>query len=111
MNTCNTIAHEKGLSDRIHKYITISKNLPHVHLLIGLIAKPSEDEYREYIVIMCDTGAGLNLLGNLQNHASCCTIAPNLVESYPHPNRGYVHCDGISRGGTPDRHCGSAAAV
>ena len=79
-NAFNLVARKKGHSGGIHNYVAISQNLPYVHLSIGPIAQTPEDKVGQ-LMAMCDTGAGLNL-GNLQYHASCHKIAPNLLESY-----------------------------
>ena len=80
VNAFNLVAREKGFSGGIHNYIAISQNLPHIHLPIGPIAETPEDPGGQ-LMVMCDTGAGLNL-GNLKYHTSCYKAAPSLVESY-----------------------------
>jgi hypothetical protein len=55
VNAFNLVASEKGLSGGIHNYITISQNLPHVHLPIGPIAETPDDKGGQ-LMAMCDTG-------------------------------------------------------
>jgi hypothetical protein len=98
VNAFNLVAREKGLSGRIHNYIAISQNLPHVHLPIGPIAETPDDKGGQ-LMAMCDTGAGLNL-GNLQYHTSCYKIAPSLVESFfTFAKEAIGGVDGQSQGG------------
>jgi hypothetical protein len=73
-------AKKDTVAGRIHNYLAVSQNLPHVHLPIDPIAETPDDEVGQ-LMTLCDMGAGLSL-GNLQYHASCHKIAPNLFESY-----------------------------
>jgi hypothetical protein len=54
VNAFNLVAREKGLSGGIHNYITISQNLPHVHLPIGPIAETPDDKGGQ-LMAMVDT--------------------------------------------------------